>query len=103
MVAFLIGLVFFAALVISLGMIFAVKNINVKLITYADEYAESYSQTKNSLNVFKGESIMFIGEENIAEAITDSRYSIASFEKIFPCTINVTLKERLEKIGRAHV
>ena len=41
MVAFLIGLVFFAALVISLGMIFAVKNINVKLITYADEYAES--------------------------------------------------------------
>lgn len=96
MVAFLIGLVFFAALVISLGMIFAVKNINVKLITYADEYGESYSQTKNSLNVFKGESIMFIGEENIAEAITDSRYSIAAFEKIFPCTINVTLKERLE-------
>ena len=39
MVAFLIGLVFFAALVISLGMIFAVKNINVKLNTYADEYA----------------------------------------------------------------
>lgn len=96
MVAFLIGLVFFAALVISLGMIFAIKNINVKLITYADEYTESYNDTKQSLSVFKGESIMFVGEENIAEVVSGSRYSIASFEKVFPCTINITLKERLE-------
>ena len=96
MVAFLIGLVFFAALVISLGLIFAIKNINVKLITYADEYTQSYEETKQALSVFKGESIMFVSEENVAEVVSDSKYAIASFEKIFPCTINVTLKERLE-------
>ncbi len=99
-IVLLIGLVFFAAIVISLGMIFAVRNINVTMITYADAeseiYSESFNNAKTSLEVFKGESILFVGEKSVAGIVKDSNYTLDSFEKKYPCTINISLRERLE-------
>lgn len=92
----LIGVVLLAAVVISVGMIYAVKNINVTLITYAENYDGDYEGAKSSLSVFEGESILFISEEQIVKVVKDSNYTLASFEKIYPCTINVTLRERIE-------
>ena len=94
--ALLIGVVFFAAVVISLGMIFAVKNINVKMITYADDCTDSYNEVKKSLEGFKGGSLVFLNENSVAEALTDGNYTLVECEKKFPCTLNVTVKERLE-------
>lgn len=95
-IALLIGLVFFAAIVISLGMIFAVRNINVTMITYADAeseiYSESFNNAKTSLEVFKGESILFVGEKSVAGIVKDSNYTLDSFEKKYPCTINISLR-----------
>lgn len=96
MVALLIGIAFFAALIICVGRIFAVKNINVKMITYEEDSAESYKTVKEALNVFKGESILFLSEEDIVKTAVGSNYVVASCEKKFPCTVNVTVKERLE-------
>lgn len=96
LIALLVGVVFFAALIISIGMIFAVKNINVTLITYADDCTDGYNSTKSSLKSLKGESILFINQDDIVKAVSDSNYAVASYEKKFPCTINVVLKERLE-------
>ncbi len=62
--AMVIGVVFFAALVISVGMIFAVKNINVTLISYADDCAASYIEAKQSLKFIKGEIILFINKND---------------------------------------
>ena len=94
--ALLIGIIFFAAVVISLGMIFAVRNINVTMVTYADDCTESYKNVKKSLDVFKGDSIVFLNESSIKEAVSDSNCTVVSCEKKFPCTVNVTIKERLE-------
>ena len=96
--ALLIGVVFFAALVICVGKIFAIKNINVTLITYADEeeYTESYERAKNTLGTFKGESILFLDSDDVIDAVSGSNYTVTSCEKKYPCTVNVVLVERLE-------
>lgn len=94
--ALVIGIVFFTALVISIGMIFAVRNINVTLISYSEDCSESYAEAKRSLSVFKGESILFVNTNDVAEAVENSCYSLSSCKKKYPCTINVVLKERLE-------
>lgn len=96
MAALLIGIAFFAALIICVGRIFAVKNININLITYEEDSSESYDRAKQALSVYKGESILFLKESDVVETIAGSNYVVTSCEKKFPCTINVTLKERLE-------
>lgn len=96
MVALLIGIAFFAALIICVGRIFAVKNININLITYEEDSSESYGKAKEALSVYKGESLLFLDESDIVESIEGSNYVVTSCEKKFPCTINVTIKERLE-------
>ncbi len=100
-VALVIGVVFFAALVIGFGMIFAVKNINVTMLTYGEDCSQSYEKAKKSLHSLKGESILFVSSGDIAKAISDSGYTVASCEKKYPCTINVTLRERLETFAVA--
>ncbi len=96
LIALVVGVVFFAALIISVGMIFAVKNINVTLVTYADDYTDGYEGAKASLKKLKGESMLFVDREETVKIVAESNYSLAEFEKKYPCTINVTLKERLE-------
>lgn len=96
MAALLIGIAFFAALIICVGRIFAVKNININLLTYEEDSSDSYDRAKQALSVYKGESILFLKESSIIETIAGSNYVVTSCEKKYPCTINVTLKERLE-------
>lgn len=96
MAALVIGIAFFAALIICVGRIFAVKNININLITYEEDSSESYEKAKEALSVYKGESILFLKESEIVETIAGSNYVVTSCEKKYPCTVNVTLKERLE-------
>ena len=96
MFALVIGIAFFAALIICVGRIFAVKNININMITYEDDCSDSYVKAKEALSVYKGESILFLDEKDIVERIAGSNYVVTSCEKKFPCTINVTIKERLE-------
>lgn len=96
MVALVIGIAFFVALVICVGRIFAVKNINVNLITYEEDSTQSYDSAKKALSVFKGESILFLSESDVIKTSVGSNYVVTSCEKKFPCTITVTVKERLE-------
>ena len=96
MVVLIIGIAFFAALIICVGRIFAIKNINVNLITYEADSSESYKNAKEALSVYKGESILFLNEKDIVKTVEGSNYVVTSCEKKYPCTINVTIKERLE-------
>lgn len=100
-VALVIAVVFFAALVIGIGMIFAVRNINVTMLTYAEDSSESYRAAKKSLNSLKGESILFVSSGDIIKAVSDSNYTVASCKKKYPCTLNITLKERIETFAVA--
>ncbi|MDE7453767.1 MAG: hypothetical protein K2N22_05095, partial [Clostridia bacterium] len=94
--ALVIGVAFVAAVVISIGLIFAVKNINVTVLAYCEDSTENYTDAKKSLASIKGESILFVGSKDIDKAIEGCNYSLVSYEKVYPCTINVTVKERLE-------
>ena len=92
----LLGIAFFVALIICVGRIFAVRNINVNLITYEEDSTESYNKAKQTLSVYKGESMLFFNENEVAKKFAGSNYVVTSCEKKFPCTLNVTIKERLE-------
>ncbi len=95
-IALVIGVAFVAAIVISIGLIFAVKNINVTVLSYSEDSSENYADAKKSLSAIKGESILFVDSKNISRAIDGCNYSLVSYEKVYPCTVNVTVKERLE-------
>jgi cell division septal protein FtsQ len=92
----LIVVIIFASTVIGLGIIFSVKNVNVTLLTYSSDYEEGYTTSKEKLSSLKGESLLLVDEEKITKALDGNSYSLASYEKVYPCTINVTLKERIE-------
>lgn len=95
-VALVIGIVFVAAVIISLGKIFAIKNVNVTMLTYSEDCTESYNEAKDSFKKFKGESLLLVKSSDFVNAVNDSNYTVVSCEKKYPCTVNLVLKERLE-------
>lgn len=105
----LIGIVFLASVVIGIGVIFAVKNVNVDLNSYTYPDWESMTEEERQsadakiggfkdsiLGKYRGAMIGFVDEEELAELFKDSDYVFAGLEKVYPCTLNVTLNERRE-------
>lgn len=101
-VALLIAVVLAAAIAVGLGVIFAVRNVNVTLVSYSFE--ENGEQAKAHITKFKtqisdkvrGTLIGFVGEEDISSAIEDTQFVVDGYEKVYPCTLNVTVRERKE-------
>ncbi len=97
----IIAVAFIASIVIGVGVIFAVKNVNVSLNCYSYEEgdeaanAEIKEYKEKILKKVRGTVIYFVSEEDIANLI-DGDYSLESVQKVYPCTLNVTLKERKE-------
>lgn len=95
--ALILSIIFCAALVIGIGVIFSIKNVNVEYIDYSGEYLEEYEATKQKLNMLKGSGLLFLNEEDVTEKVTDdSVITVESYTKAFPCTLNVVLRERVE-------
>lgn len=99
----IIAVVFVAAVAIGLGVIFAVKNVNVTLYSYSCTADSDASEAKISefkteiLNKFRGKLISSVGEENVESAISDGNYYyVAEFKKVYPCTVNVVIREHRE-------
>ncbi len=94
-----IGLVvvFLIALVIGAGVIFSVRNVNVTYINYSSSSDAEYEQCKKKLTEVKGSSLLFLKDRDIEEKIIYSQtIAVESYEKVYPCTVNVVLKERVE-------
>lgn len=102
----IIAVAFIASVVIGVGVVFAVKNVNISLNCYS--YDEAAEQAGNGIAEYKekilekvrGTVIYFVSEEDIAEAV-DGDYSLESVLKVYPCTLNITLKERKETFSVA--
>lgn len=102
----IIAAAFIASVIIGMGVIFAVKNVNISLNCYS--YEEGDEQAEKDIREYKdkilqevrGTVIYFITEEDISPLI-DGDYSLESVQKVFPCTLNVTLKERKETFSVA--
>ncbi len=99
-VTLFITVVFLASVAIGLGVIYAVRNVNVTLISYAeDETAakENIAKIKSDiLGGVRGTVISLINEEKLAKTVEGDKYVIESLQKVYPCTLNITVRERVE-------
>ena len=103
-IALILIVVFIAAVVIGLGVIFAVRNINICAIGYSneegqssDEFSMAVASISNSLSSLKGESMIGVNEDDVVSIVEENGYAeFVSVEKVYPCTLNVTVKEKLE-------
>ena len=92
-----LAIVFLIALVIGTGIILSVRNVNVTYIDYSGEYTEEYEKTRSNLGNLKGSGLIFLNEEDIAEKISVPQHiALEKFEKKFPCSVDVVLRERVE-------
>ena len=97
--------VFIAAIAVGLSVVFAVRNINIIRVAYSvggaeggsEEFSSAVSSIEDGLSQYKGKTIVTVGEDDIAAVVAGSGYAeLVSVEKIYPCTINVTVRERVE-------
>ncbi len=99
--------VMLASVAIGAGVIFAVKNVNVDLISYtceggSEEALDMLSDIKKAvLKEVKGTLISFTDENKAAASLDGEKFYITEFEKVYPCTLNITVKERREMFAVA--
>lgn len=95
--ALVLAIIFCAAIVIGLGVIYSVRNVNVEFIGYSGMYEEEFGKTKENLNKLKGTGMLFLSDGDVQNKVSDdSVLAVASYERIYPCTVNVVVKERVE-------
>lgn len=95
--ALILSIIFCVALVVGVGIIYAVKNVNVTYIDYSGNNAEEYAATRANLDKLKGTQLLFLDLEDIEERLGDNTLiAVESFEKVYPCTVNIVLRERME-------
>lgn len=93
-----LAIVLCIAVVIGTGIILSVRNVNVSFADYSGLYTEEYEEVRTNLDKIKGSGLLFVKEEDVTGKVTHPEHiAVVSYEKVFPCTINVTLKERVEK------
>ena len=97
-----ICVVMLASVAIGVGVIFAVRNVNVTMYSYTcktdNEAQAKIAEFKNAiLKNVKGKLISSVTEEKVKSALSDGNYFyVAEFKKVYPCTLNVTIKEHKE-------
>lgn len=95
--ALVLAIIFCTAIVIGIGVIFSVKNVNVEFVDYSGEYTEEYERTKENMNKLKGSGLLFLSEWDVKSKLSGGDViTIESYERIYPCTVNVKVKERVE-------
>lgn len=104
-----IAVAFIASIIIGTGVIFSVKNVNVTLKSYSYSEWDGMSEEEESkalkdinfiketvLNKYGGKLISYVDYNELAASFGDTVYILESCEKVYPCTLNVTVKERRE-------
>lgn len=93
------ALIFAAAVAIGVCVIFAVRNVNVTLMSYssdtADAEAEIAAVKEKVLANCRGTIIGFLSEGDVV-ACLDEGYTLEKFEKVYPCTVEITVRQRRE-------
>lgn len=106
-VLLIIVVVLLASVIIGAGVILSVRNVNVTLISnsYEADSKEAYDEIaickrKISQKV-KGGIMFFVSEGDVKSAVDESEYVLESFRKVYPCTLDITLRERRETFATA--
>ena len=94
--------VFVAAAAIGLSVIFAVRNVNVFAVAYdrggsvSAEFASAVEKIEADLSSLRGRIMSGINEDTVAGLIDEGYAEFVSYEEVLPCTVNVTVRERVE-------
>lgn len=92
-----LAIIFLIALVIGTGVILSVRNVNVSFIEYSGDYTEEYAATRKNFDKLKGSGLLFISDSDVYGKVTATDVlAVESYEKKFPCTVNIVLRERIE-------
>ena len=95
--ALVLAIIFCAAIVIGLGVIYSVQNVNVEFRDYTGKYGAEFEKTKENLSRLKGTGIFFISDKDLTDRLSDSTVlAVESYERVYPCSVNVKIKERVE-------
>ena len=95
----IIAVIMVAAIAVGICVVYAVRNVNVTLLsTDIDEEnlnSKIQSVKQGVLDKVRGRIISSVNEEDVSTCLEDDYY-LESFEKVLPCTINITVKQRRE-------
>ena len=92
-----LAIIFLIAIVIGTGIILSVRNVNVAFIDSSGRYTEEFNATRSQLNKLKGSGLLFINDGDVYGKVTSPEaLAVVSYEKKFPCTVNVVIRERVE-------
>lgn len=98
----IIAVIMVAAIAVGICVIYAVRNVNVTFSSYSDDEENSNSKIiaikEAVLEKVRGRVISSVNEEDVAYCLADDYgdYYLESFEKVYPCTINITVQQRRE-------
>ncbi len=102
------AVIFVVITVLGMGLIFAVRNVNITLLSYtceadSNEAKAEISEIKQKvLRKFQGNFMSFVTEEGVSEVLNGDKYALEKFEKVYPCTLEFTVKERRETYAKSN-
>lgn len=106
-VAVILSLVFCVAVIVGVGVIFSVRNVNIEYIYYSEDGQASSSRTyadyvtsADNLNALKGQSLVLLSMADVESCVSGRFISVQSCNKVFPSTLDIVLKERVEQFCR---
>lgn len=98
----IISVIMVAAIAVGICIIYAVRNVNVTVSSYSNGEEDSNSKItaikEIVLKKVRGRVISSVNEDDVASCLADGYgdYYLESFEKIYPCTVNITVQQRRE-------
>ena len=101
-VSVILTLLFCVAIIIGAGVALSVRNVNIEYISYSSRGDEEREESAVRLNGLKGENLLFLSDEDIRACVGGETVSLESYSKVYPCTLNIVLKERVEQYARAN-
>ncbi len=95
----IIAVIMVAAVAVGICVVYAVRNVNVTYLSYSDGENDADSEIRSIkesvLQKVRGRVISSVGEEDVLSCLDDDLY-LESFEKVYPCTVNIIVRQRRE-------
>ena len=95
----IIAIIMVAAIAVGICVVYAVRNVNVTFLSYPEDEenlnSEIQSVKQGVLDKVRGRVISSVNEDDVSSCLGDDYY-LGSFEKVYPCTINITVMQRRE-------
>ncbi|HIU79306.1 MAG TPA: hypothetical protein IAC67_00100 [Candidatus Coproplasma excrementipullorum] len=95
-------LLFCIAVIIGAGVMLSIRNVNVEYIYYSERGDGEYEQTVDNFEGLRGKNLLFLSDGEIAACVSGDILTLESYDKVYPCTLNIVVKERLEQYCRAN-